>query len=49
MVCGLLPVVGMPIPLVSYGGSAMVAAIVGFAFILKAQFLLNSSVAIRNL
>ena len=34
MVSGLLPVVGMPLPLVSYGGTALLAAFAGFGFIL---------------
>lgn len=34
MVSGLLPVVGMPLPLVSYGGSALLATFIGFGFIL---------------
>lgn len=35
MVMGLLPVVGVPLPLVSYGGSAMLTLLVGFGFILS--------------
>ncbi|WP_226627754.1 rod shape-determining protein RodA [Alloyangia pacifica] len=33
MVMGMLPVVGVPLPLVSYGGSAMIALMVAFGFI----------------
>jgi len=33
MVMGLLPVVGVPLPLVSYGGSAMLALMVAFGFV----------------
>lgn len=33
MVMGLLPVVGVPLPLVSYGGSAMLVLMAGFGFI----------------
>ena len=36
MVMGLVPVVGLPLPLVSYGGSAMLTLLVGFGFILSA-------------
>lgn len=36
MVSGLLPVVGMPLPLVSYGGTALLATFIGFGFILSA-------------
>ena len=35
MVSGLLPVVGMPLPLVSYGGTALLATFVGFGCILS--------------
>lgn len=35
MVSGLLPVVGMPLPLVSYGGTALLATFAGFGFILS--------------
>ncbi len=33
MVMGLLPIVGVPLPLVSYGGSAMMVLMAGFGFI----------------
>ncbi|MCP4395217.1 MAG: rod shape-determining protein RodA [Alphaproteobacteria bacterium] len=32
MVMGLIPVVGVPLPLVSYGGTAMLTAMIGFGF-----------------
>jgi len=35
MVMGLLPVVGMPLPLVSYGGSAMLTLMLGFGLLLN--------------
>tara|TARA_Y100001970_G_scaffold187325_1_gene227919 strand:+ start:35634 stop:36812 length:1179 start_codon:yes stop_codon:yes gene_type:complete len=35
MVMGLLPVVGVPLPLISYGGSAMLTLMVGFGFVLN--------------
>jgi rod shape determining protein RodA len=35
MVMGLIPVVGIPLPLVSYGGTAMMAAMIGFGLILS--------------
>jgi len=34
MVTGLLPVVGVPLPLISYGGSSMVTLMAGFGFIM---------------
>ena len=35
MVTGLIPVVGMPLPLVSYGGSAMAALLLGFGLVMS--------------
>ena len=35
MVMGLIPVVGVPLPLVSYGGTAVVAVMIGFGFMLS--------------
>ncbi len=35
MVMGLIPVVGAPLPLVSYGGTAMLAALIGFGLIMS--------------
>ncbi len=35
MVMGLIPVVGAPLPLVSYGGTSMLAALVGFGLIMS--------------
>ena len=37
MVMGMAPVVGVPLPLVSYGGSAMLALLVGFGLIQSAH------------
>ena len=37
MVAGLLPVVGIPLPLVSYGGTAMVTVLMSFGLILSAD------------
>ena len=34
MVTGLVPVVGVPLPLVSYGGTAMITLLVGFGLLL---------------
>ncbi len=34
MVMGLLPVVGIPLPMVSYGGTAMLSIMIGFGFII---------------
>lgn len=35
MVMGLIPVVGMPLPLISYGGTAMMTTLVGFGLVLS--------------
>lgn len=35
MVSGILPVVGVPLPLVSYGGTAMVTVMVGFGILMS--------------
>lgn len=37
MVTGILPVVGVPLPLLSYGGSSMISTLIGFGFILNAH------------
>lgn len=36
MVMGLIPVVGVPLPLISYGGSAMLTLMIGFGLVLSA-------------
>jgi rod shape determining protein RodA len=35
MVCGLLPVVGLPLPLVSYGGTSLVTIMAGFGMLMS--------------
>ncbi|MEG9861500.1 MAG: rod shape-determining protein RodA [Parvularculales bacterium] len=37
MVMGLLPVVGIPLPLISYGGSSMLTFLLGFGLVLSAH------------
>jgi len=37
MVMGLLPVVGVPLPLISYGGTVIVTVMAGFGLILSAH------------
>jgi rod shape determining protein RodA len=37
MVTGILPVVGLPLPLVSYGGSSMVTIMAGFGILMSIQ------------
>lgn len=36
MVCGLLPVVGLPLPLISYGGTSLVTIMAGFGMLMSA-------------
>lgn len=36
MVMGLIPVVGVPLPFLSYGGSVLIAMMVGYGFVLNA-------------
>jgi len=37
MVSGLLPVVGIPLPLISYGGTSMVTLLAGFGILMSIQ------------
>ncbi len=46
MVTGLVPVVGVPLPLVSYGGTSMLTMIVGLGFVLNAH--VNRRVTFRR-
>ena len=35
MVMGLIPVVGIPLPLISYGGTAMLTVLFGFGLVMS--------------
>ena len=37
MVLGLLPIVGAPLPIISYGGSSMLATMIGFSVVMSAK------------
>jgi rod shape determining protein RodA len=37
MILGLLPIVGSPLPIMSYGGSSMLATMIGFAIVMSAK------------
>ena len=37
MVTGLLPIVGIPLPLMSYGGSSMVVSLAGLGLLLSVR------------
>ena len=47
MVMGLLPVVGVPLPLVSYGGTAMLTLMFGFGFLMSVYIHRNMEIT-RN-
>ena len=38
MVCGLLPIVGVPLPLVSYGGTSIISLMIGFGIIMSMRY-----------
>lgn len=44
MVMGLIPVVGVPLPLVSYGGTSMLAALIGFGLIMSCSIHRDSKI-----
>ncbi len=44
MVMGLIPVVGAPLPLVSYGGTSMLAALIGFGLVMSCNLYRHSKV-----
>ena len=45
MVLGLLPIVGSPLPIMSYGGSSMLATMIGFGIVLSAKINHNQMIA----
>ena len=45
MVLGLLPIVGSPLPIMSYGGSSMLATMLGFGVVLSAKVHNQQSIA----
>jgi len=45
MVLGLLPIVGSPLPIMSYGGSSMLATMIGFAIVMSAKINHNQLIA----
>ncbi len=44
MVMGLIPVVGAPLPLVSYGGTSMLAALIGFGLMMSCGIYRHSKI-----
>ena len=45
MVLGLLPIVGSPLPIMSYGGSSMLATMIGFGIVMSAKINSNQIIA----
>jgi rod shape determining protein RodA len=45
MVLGMLPIVGSPLPIMSYGGSSMLATMVGFGIVMSAKIHSQQSIA----
>ncbi len=45
MVLGLLPIVGSPLPIMSYGGSSMLATMIGFGIVMSANNHSQQSIA----
>jgi len=45
MVLGLLPIVGSPLPIMSYGGSSMLATMIGFSIVMSAKINYKQSIA----
>jgi len=45
MVLGLLPIVGSPLPIMSYGGSSMLATMIGFGIVMSAKIHNNQLIA----
>ncbi len=45
MVLGMLPIVGSPLPIMSYGGSSMLATMIGFGIVMSAKVHSEQSIA----
>ena len=45
MVLGLLPIVGSPLPIMSYGGSSMLATMIGFGIVMSAKIHSKQAIA----
>ena len=45
MVLGLLPIVGSPLPIMSYGGSSMLATMTGFGIVMSAKIHSQQAIA----
>ena len=45
MVLGLLPIVGSPLPIMSYGGSSMLTTMIGFSIVMSAKINYNHNIS----
>ena len=45
MVLGLLPIVGAPLPILSYGGSSMLAIMLGLGIVMSCNIYKNNTVS----
>ena len=48
MVLGLLPIVGAPLPILSYGGSSMLAIMFGLGIVMSCNVYKNSCCRLKN-
>lgn len=48
MVSGILPVVGVPLPLISYGGSSLISSLIAVAFIMNAYIHRNTYIQLSD-
>jgi rod shape determining protein RodA len=49
MVIGLLPVVGIPMPLISYGGTAIVTVMIGFGLLMAVHLNRANDMTLRGM
>ena len=45
MVLGLLPIVGSPLPIMSYGGSSMLTTMIGLSIVMSAKINYNQNIS----
>jgi rod shape determining protein RodA len=48
MVIGLLPVVGVPLPLISYGGTAILTVMTGFGLLMAVHLSREQNMSLRG-
>ena len=46
MVLGILPIVGSPLPIMSYGGSSMLATMIGLSIVMSAKIHSKQSISL---